>query len=77
MGFLKDERSKRALRGFKTIFFLVTMIISFYSFRLRYCLRSRMLCFRQLFYRLRYRRRRILRFPIRRGSLSFKRCIRI
>ncbi|KAM0068926.1 putative MENTAL domain-containing protein [Helianthus debilis subsp. tardiflorus] len=30
--FLKDERSKRALRGFKTIFFLVTMIISFLFF---------------------------------------------
>ncbi|KAI3799968.1 hypothetical protein L1987_35274 [Smallanthus sonchifolius] len=32
MGFLKDERSKRALRGFKTLFFLVTMIISFLFF---------------------------------------------
>ncbi|KAK9061048.1 hypothetical protein SSX86_018228 [Deinandra increscens subsp. villosa] len=32
MGFLKDERSKRALRGFKTLFFLVTMIISFMFF---------------------------------------------
>ncbi|KAM0023564.1 putative MENTAL domain-containing protein [Helianthus anomalus] len=32
MGFLKDERSNRALRGFKTLFFLVTMIISFLFF---------------------------------------------
>ncbi|XP_071707019.1 uncharacterized protein [Rutidosis leptorrhynchoides] len=32
MGFLKDERSKKALRGFKTLFFLVTMIISFLFF---------------------------------------------
>nr|KAJ0223766.1 hypothetical protein LSAT_V11C200095670 [Lactuca sativa] len=32
MGFLKDERSKKALRGFKTVFFLVTMIISFLFF---------------------------------------------
>ncbi|KAL8241025.1 hypothetical protein R6Q59_014380 [Mikania micrantha] len=32
MGFLKDERSNRALRGFKTIFFLITMIISFLFF---------------------------------------------
>ncbi|XP_076911932.1 uncharacterized protein LOC143570069 [Bidens hawaiensis] len=32
MGFLKDERSKKALRGFKTLFFLVTMIISFMFF---------------------------------------------
>ncbi|KAL8192893.1 hypothetical protein R6Q57_027341 [Mikania cordata] len=32
MGFLKDERSKRALRGFKTLFFLITMIISFMFF---------------------------------------------
>ncbi|KAK9078038.1 hypothetical protein SSX86_002095 [Deinandra increscens subsp. villosa] len=32
MGFLKDERSNRALRGFKTIFFLLTMIVSFMLF---------------------------------------------
>lgn len=32
MGFLKDERSKKALRGFKTLFFLITMIISFLFF---------------------------------------------
>nr|XP_043632492.1 uncharacterized protein LOC122603761 [Erigeron canadensis] len=32
MGLLKDERSKKALRGFKTVFFLITMIISFLLF---------------------------------------------
>ncbi|KAK1421329.1 hypothetical protein QVD17_23577 [Tagetes erecta] len=32
MGFLKDERSNKALRGFKTLFFLLTMIISFLFF---------------------------------------------
>ncbi|GJR67012.1 retrotransposon protein, putative, ty1-copia subclass [Tanacetum coccineum] len=32
MSFLKDERTKRALRGIRTVFFLVTMIISFLIF---------------------------------------------
>lgn len=32
MGFLKDEKSKRVLRGIRTVFFLITMIISFLIF---------------------------------------------
>lgn len=32
MGFLKDEKSKRVLRGIRTVFFLITMIISFLVF---------------------------------------------
>ncbi|XP_071711710.1 uncharacterized protein [Rutidosis leptorrhynchoides] len=32
LGFLKDERSKKVLRGIKTVAFLITMIISFLLF---------------------------------------------
>ncbi|MBA0601156.1 hypothetical protein Gorai_004342, partial [Gossypium raimondii] len=32
MGFSKEEKSRRILRGFKTVFFLVTMVISFLVF---------------------------------------------
>ncbi|CAI9302681.1 unnamed protein product [Lactuca saligna] len=32
MGILKDEKSKRVLRGIRTVFFLITMIISFLIF---------------------------------------------
>lgn len=32
MGFSKEERSKRVLRGVKTVFFLITMLISLLLF---------------------------------------------
>ncbi|GMI80865.1 hypothetical protein like AT2G40095 [Hibiscus trionum] len=32
MGFSKEEKSRRILRGFKTVFFLITMVISFLVF---------------------------------------------
>ncbi|XP_022745994.1 uncharacterized protein LOC111296156 isoform X3 [Durio zibethinus] len=32
MGFSKEEKSRRILRGFKTVFFLITMMISFLMF---------------------------------------------
>ncbi|XVF24119.1 hypothetical protein REPUB_Repub13aG0099800 [Reevesia pubescens] len=32
MGFSKEEKSRRILRGFKTVFFLITMVISFLLF---------------------------------------------
>nr|KJB74307.1 hypothetical protein B456_011G286300 [Gossypium raimondii] len=32
MGFSKEEKTRRILRGFKTVFFLITMVISFLVF---------------------------------------------
>ncbi|GMI87255.1 hypothetical protein like AT2G40095 [Hibiscus trionum] len=32
MGFSKEEKSRRILRGFKTVFFLVAMVVSFLVF---------------------------------------------
>ncbi|XVE99748.1 hypothetical protein REPUB_Repub03eG0227600 [Reevesia pubescens] len=32
MGFSKEEKSRRILRGVKTVFFLITMVISFFVF---------------------------------------------
>lgn len=32
MGFSKEDKSRRVLRGFKTLFFLITMVVSFLLF---------------------------------------------